>query len=481
MTLTLDLNNSIHQVWHETRQYDLLEEPLKISPKLMIKPTVLMTLMTISAIKSCRGIGRRGLFLTASSNRHDHDEHVMCTKNNAVHHSKIPTTFQFHHTRHCSSPALATMAATLRYPTSAILCLSSLPSNLITKPNPGNISPEKEYILCFHGKSPTSKTNGVAGSGMVLYEDNAAASEELWWGRQCLGNVTINEAEYITLVTALECAKSLGVQHIKAHGHNQLILKQMEGINRVNSPTLKEYYNKAIELSKEFASFQISHINKKSNRRAAGLAKEAMVDTNMQDATTNILERDSDNEPSDGMSKNKQLKSLENFAPATTPPSFDADDVSSVPSGSISPDKTYVLRFDGGSRGNPGTSGVGMVLYDTDDGAEIWSGYQYLGETNTNNEAEYMGLITGLQCAKSLGIQHIVVQGDSQLILRQVEGKYKVNSPNLKEYYNEAVQLSKEFASFHTSHIERARNSRADELANLAMDLKASNGFDIEE
>ena len=146
--------------------------------------------------------------------------------------------------------------------------------------------------------------------------------------------------------------------------------------------------------------------------------------------------------------------------------------------GSISPGKTYVLRFDGGSRGNPGLSGAGMVLYDSEDGSELWSGYQYLGEKNTNNEAEYMGLITGLQCARSLGVENIVVQGDSQLILRQVDGKYKVNSPNLKSYHKEALSLSKEFESFQTSHIERARTGRADELANKAMDNKSSKGFD---
>lgn len=146
---------------------------------------------------------------------------------------------------------------------------------------------------------------------------------------------------------------------------------------------------------------------------------------------------------------------------------------------SLSPELTYVLRFDGGSRGNPGIAGAGMVLYNGEDGTEVWSGYHYLGEKYTNNEAEYRGLITGLQCARTLGVQNIVVQGDSQLILRQIVGEYKVKSATLKAYYDEAVSIIPQFKSFQTSHIERARNARADELANLAMDFQASVGFEM--
>jgi ribonuclease HI len=143
----------------------------------------------------------------------------------------------------------------------------------------------------------------------------------------------------------------------------------------------------------------------------------------------------------------------------------------------IVPDRTYVLRFDGGSRGNPGRAGAGMVLYDGMDGDEIWSGYHYLGDKYTNNEAEYRGLITGLRCALSLGIRRIVIQGDSQLILRQLDGRYRVKSPTLLSYYHEALSLVREFDSAETGHIERSRNSRADELANLAMDSRSSMGF----
>lgn len=442
----------------------------------MAKAVVLMTLATfLSAMNSCRGMGRRRAFSLATNR---HEQHMVRSKGSFAITQKTTSSFQFHH-RYFSEPALA---ATTRYTTPTVLWLSSLPntkSELVTISESGQISPEKEYVLCFHGRSSAGKTDGVAGSGMVLYDDSDEMSE-LWWGRQCLGNVTLNEAEYITLVTALECARSLGVQHIKVQGHNQLILKQMEGTNKVKSPTLKEHYERAVALRKEFASFTISLVDKSLNDRAIGLAKEAIAhDINTLDNTRNgPIDRNNDDENT--AISSQTLNDIDNFTPGPTTTN-DAKDVSQELDSTtiISPEKTYVLRFDGGSRGNPGTAGAGMVLYDSEYGVEIWSGYQYLGETNTNNEAEYMGLITGLQCARSLGIEHLVAQGDSQLILRQLEGRYKVNSPNLKAYYDEAVSLSKEFASFQTSHIERARNARADELANEAMDTKSTRGFDL--
>jgi len=210
---------------------------------------------------------------------------------------------------------------------------------------------------------------------------------------------------------------------------------------------------------------QINHVDKDSNIRATELAKEAMTG---QTASTDLFKSNNL-----ATSQAGDESSGTNVSPSLAPNS----DVSFDPA-VISPDKLYVLRFDGGSRGNPGTAGAGMVLYDSEDGSELWSGYQYIGSRNTNNEAEYMGLITGLQCARALGVEQIVVQGDSQLILRQVDGKYKVKSPTLKGYYNKAMVLRREFASFETGHIERARNGRADELANKAMDTKSSRGFD---
>lgn len=93
----------------------------------------------------------------------------------------------------------------------------------------------------------------------------------------------------------------------------------------------------------------------------------------------------------------------------------------------INSHKEYILKFDGGSRGNPGVGGAGAVLYCREKGImkEIWSGYSYLGDQGiTNNEAEYKSLILGLQQAVSMQCKNLLIEGDSQLIIRQMQGKH---------------------------------------------------------
>eukprot|EP00957_Ditylum_brightwellii_P062026 4707342-Ditylum_brightwellii.AAC.1 len=144
----------------------------------------------------------------------------------------------------------------------------------------------------------------------------------------------------------------------------------------------------------------------------------------------------------------------------------------------FSPEKIYVLRFDGGSRGNPGVAGAGMVLYDAEEGTEVWSGQTYLGTSSTNNEAEYTGLVTGLKHAHSLGVRQIVAQGDSLLVVNQLNGEWRVKNERLKHFFREAVKLREQFDSFQINHIPRAENSRADMLANIAMDNKKGTHLD---
>jgi ribonuclease HI len=145
-------------------------------------------------------------------------------------------------------------------------------------------------------------------------------------------------------------------------------------------------------------------------------------------------------------------------------------------SGTIDSDKTYTLYFDGGSRGNPGMAGAGMTIYDESLGTEVWSGHEYLGSNKTNNEAEYAALSTGLLCAKALGVQRIHVKGDSQLVIKQIRGEYRVNSPKLLPYYDCVMATIRDsFSLFlYPSHIPRDKNKRADALANKAMDSKTT-------
>jgi len=139
----------------------------------------------------------------------------------------------------------------------------------------------------------------------------------------------------------------------------------------------------------------------------------------------------------------------------------------------IFPTLDYVLRFDGCSRGNPGLSGCGAVIYHDND--EIWAGDFYVGSNATNNHAEYAGLILGLQQALEMKIDSLTVEGDSQLIIKQMNKIYKCKSPNLFELYKKANELAAKFKVIHFNHIYRNLNKRADQLANIAVDKEMNN------
>ena len=129
---------------------------------------------------------------------------------------------------------------------------------------------------------------------------------------------------------------------------------------------------------------------------------------------------------------------------------------------------TYTLYFDGCSKGNPGRAGAGAVIYDSAM-IEIWSSAEFVGTNSTNNEAEYTGLLIGLRKAVEMGITHLLVRGDSQLIVRQMNKEYKVKSASLKPMYLEAVELSKLIDQITYQHVYREYNKRADELSNLGL------------
>lgn len=127
----------------------------------------------------------------------------------------------------------------------------------------------------------------------------------------------------------------------------------------------------------------------------------------------------------------------------------------------------FLLRFDGCSKGNPGKAASGAVIYQNE--KEIWSGSRIVGYNETNNYAEYMGLIMGLNKAIELKINELHVEGDSMLVIKQMKGKNKVNSPNLIELHKLAMQMKSQFKTITFEHIYRDKNTRADELCNEAI------------
>jgi ribonuclease HI len=130
-------------------------------------------------------------------------------------------------------------------------------------------------------------------------------------------------------------------------------------------------------------------------------------------------------------------------------------------------DLDYKLFFDGASKGNPGLAGAGAVIYHYE--KEIWNGYKFVREKATNNEAEYTGLIIGLNKAIELNIRSLLVNGDSLLVINQMTGKYKCNSANLLPFYTTAKELTKNFDTIKFQHVYRDFNKRADELSNIAI------------
>ena len=127
-----------------------------------------------------------------------------------------------------------------------------------------------------------------------------------------------------------------------------------------------------------------------------------------------------------------------------------------------------VIEADGGSRGNPGPAGYGAVILDTD-GEVLLERQGGLGVT-TNNVAEYRGLIAGLEAAAELGATEVDVRMDSKLVVEQMSGNWKIKHPNLRPLAAAAAELAAGFASVTYAWIPRAANTRADALANEAMD-----------
>ncbi|MDR1016492.1 MAG: ribonuclease HI family protein [Coriobacteriales bacterium] len=158
-----------------------------------------------------------------------------------------------------------------------------------------------------------------------------------------------------------------------------------------------------------------------------------------------------------------------------------------------------ILHTDGGSRGNPGPAGIGFVLEEarlerrelpagtdgfscatvkeelTATGRVLASGGAYTGE-GTNNQAEYQALIWGMQNAHATGVKQLKVVADSELMVKQMQGLYKVKNPGIKMLFAQADALRKDFDEWSIEHTLRGGNKAADALVNLALDTRSSCG-----
>ncbi|MBI5655140.1 ribonuclease HI family protein [Candidatus Uhrbacteria bacterium] len=128
-----------------------------------------------------------------------------------------------------------------------------------------------------------------------------------------------------------------------------------------------------------------------------------------------------------------------------------------------------IIYTDGGARGNPGPAGIGVAIYD-ESGKVLEEHAEYLGKT-TNNQAEYRAVILGLQRALALGATSVEVRADSELMVKQANGEYKVKNPDLAKRFlelkNLEIQLGRRVSY---RHVRREQNKHADALSNMAMD-----------
>ena len=131
-----------------------------------------------------------------------------------------------------------------------------------------------------------------------------------------------------------------------------------------------------------------------------------------------------------------------------------------------------VIHIDGGSRGNPGPAGFGVHAVDSR-GATVAEHFGFIG-TATNNVAEYQALVHAFRLAGSRGARRVEIRSDSELVVKQMNGLYKVKHPDMQDLYRKASTLRRGFEHAEIRHVRREQNKEADALANRAMDLRAS-------
>ncbi|MCE5326676.1 MAG: ribonuclease HI family protein [Planctomycetaceae bacterium] len=146
-------------------------------------------------------------------------------------------------------------------------------------------------------------------------------------------------------------------------------------------------------------------------------------------------------------------------SPAATPP--------------LHPD--VIACIDGGARGNPGPAAAGVVIKDAATGKAIYKAGIFIGHA-TNNIAEYQGLLNAFKTAAKLGAQKVLVLSDSELMVRQMTGRYRVKNAGLRPLFEQAGALAEQFKHVEYRHVRREQNTEADDLVNRALDFKKNVG-----
>lgn len=143
----------------------------------------------------------------------------------------------------------------------------------------------------------------------------------------------------------------------------------------------------------------------------------------------------------------------------------------------------YIIHTDGGSRGNPGPAAIGVVIEAGNESLKKEYG-EYIGET-TNNEAEYRAVIFALKKLKSLigkgkaSQAEVLVHADSELLVKQMNGEYKINDKNIKDWFIDIWNLRLDFGKVTFTHVFREKNKAADRMVNVALDKELNGKLDL--
>ena len=390
-------------------------------------------------------------------------------------------------------------------------------------------------------KAYITKNEGV-GIGFYLFEQGSTSDDEHMGGSAYFDlNRNAFEGYYSAILSSLDYINEHhGIKSVTVQCDHDMVVHQLNGKFEIQRESLRTLYWEVMKMKEErFDQVDFEFIPPNKNKQAGDFANKALGSKtlmnyhfDMNDPMLTMVDqaagatRTQKSTKGSRLKKNSKLSAfleedaaldeeeipfdeceasilLEEMVARKQPKKVASDEIreavfgampeaTSAPSPStaapvrpgISPDHLYVLEFDGGTRGNPtGVAGCGMVLYDTGPDKnkkhEVWAGWDYLGRGKmTNNQAEYSGLIAGLEAALARGVRKIAIYGDSELVIKHLSGEYQVRNEKLKPLWKKTKDLLKKFDSYEMRHIYRHLNGRADGLANLAMDNQDSGSSD---
>jgi ribonuclease HI len=342
-----------------------------------------------------------------------------------------------------------------------------------TAPTNPLLKPFRTYALQAKGvTTPQSKGSGI---GLVLYDP--ISKVELWSSRMYVyGHRNSLEAEYTAVIMGMDYASEvLGAKRLLVESSFHAIVHQITGKYTTKTPSLRWLLHEIQRVQRKLDDCAFYHIKSFADMiKAENLAYRALATRK----SSNVVETEGwQIHQRDPVSDRFILPRLHsNHNPPVFPP-----DPPAAQSVEIDPSQQYLLQFDGGARSDFGIAGAGMVIYNQKESCrqEIWSGWYFHDEDVSNNTCEYVALLFGLKCALSMDIRKIVVEGDSLLVVRQMNGDYWTREESLMVLRDKAREAANAFEECEIRHIPRARNRRADWLAGHAMDKGESYGFDV--